>query len=951
MDMRKLLETVTKFAGQEVGQKPGDQVKGTDIAKKGTKEHPFAGKLVGGCEESILKDLSKGPRAKTLEETLAEELAQFNEDDLGVEPKRPGRKSDRPAREYTKDGKPSKRYTKVKDVEEELEISPQELEYNRNELYRKHDDELGDYGVVDTGGQFAAMARAKKAKRAKDDEVAEGWESGPDEPSSYERDPDAEYDARRQERADADAQAAQAKRPQTKVYTLTGRGPNMEPNYKFPGEYSSQEAADAARKKLMADPKTPNPRMIGISTHTKYLDEDVQSQTMKNARKVARGVWRIARIGDDDGYEWLDRWDSEIGRAWNDYYEIDLGLGELEFEDYLAQNVDPQILAQYAADVTSWVNDAKFDLSESTVDEGINWPKEVPTDAEQEHEHNRDEEENDPHPYTPIDEDGTEEISSWGIPHNEWVEFEEVAEQALAAVQSEEAWKEFWQVADLDRLDKSMQQAIDYGLGSGDLDEFITDVLNGLRAGYEHYGTEPRAALDLTTMLLNRGIRRLSKPVVDEATAEKTYVVNITRRRSFGGEEKTRTTSGTISELLDYFGYTLEVGKAYEHERGRYKINMQPKNIKSLVDNLNKAASNGAANGAASTYYTVGEEHQITESIESADPIEGAVLNAVQELIQQGHTEVAPEVITNMVVAATSQPFLLKDLVDANKNSPAIQHYIDSINPSKVKFSSDILTVKNENPAKSNAVKQKAQAQSAVSSMASRAANRSRLGESGYTPLIDKEDYNAKKSQLQKILMDPDTAKDAELRAELARRSGALEKEAQAKGIKESKVVPVITAFRKSMEKIANSNMNPQAKQAAFDKLSAEFHKNAQTYSDAMKNKRKVDEVDQNPAVNPQAAAQAVSALNTLKTSTGTTTSAPALAKALDAASQGQQINAQDATKIKDVMGVVDQAAQDPKLANQFRTLATQAKQTQQKTAMGQAKPPQAPQAPQQPKM
>lgn len=115
----------------------------------------------------------------------------------------------------------------------------------------------------------------------------------------------------------------------------------------------------------------------------------------------------------------------------------------------------------------------------------------------------------------------------------------------------------------------------------------------------------------------------------------------------------------------------------------------------------------------------------INEGIESTDPIEGAVLSAVQELIQQGHTEVAPEVITNMVVSATSQPFLLKDLVDANKNSPAIQHYVDSINPTKVKFSSDILTVKNEDPAKD-----KAKAQAGVSSMAARAASRSRLGES-----------------------------------------------------------------------------------------------------------------------------------------------------------------------------------------------------------------------------
>lgn len=818
MDMKKLLETVTKFAGQAVGQKPGDQWKGTD-------PNPPGKKLVG---DSILKDLSKGPKAKTLEEELAEAFGQFNEDDLGVEEKRPGRTSDRPSREYTKNGKPSKRYTPVKDVEE-------------------------------------------------------GWESGPEERAPRERDPDAEYDAHRQERADSEAQAQQAKRPQTKVYTLTGRGPNMEPNYKFPGEYASQDEADAARTKLMADPKTPNPRMIGISTHTKYLDE------------------------------------------------------------------------------------------------GINWPKEVPTDAEQEHEHNRDEEENDPHLYTPIDEDGSEVISSWGIPHNEWVEFEEVAEQALAAVQSEEAWQEFWQVADLDRLDKSMQQAIDYGLGSGDLDEFITDVLNGLRAGYEHYGTEPRAALDLTTMLLSRGIRRLSKPVVDEASAEKTYVVNITKRGGFGREDRTRSTSGTISELLDYFGYTLEVGKSYEHERGRYKINMTPKNIKSLVDNLNKAASNGASNGSASTYYTVGEEHQVNEGmssyptdanwdrsgqmdplakgtgpsrtrkdpkstkqdldtanwqtkkaikdrtakgvhkkvaipegIESADPVEGAVLKAVQELIQQGHTEVAPEVITNMVVSATSQPFLLKDLVDANKNSPAIQHYVDSINPTKVKFSSDILTVKNENPAKAQA-QAKQKAQTAVSNMASRAANRSRLGE--------------------------------------------------------SKVVPVITAFRRGMEKIAASDMTPQAKQAAFDRLSAEFHKNTQAYSDRVKAKRaKSMDEDMTPpqsgsgtqtspdqettnaivtattSTDPkikQQVQQTMQGLNALKSATQSSVPAAKVAQALNTATQGGPINPIDSKTLEPMMDVIAQAAKNPSIANQFKNVAQQAGLAQKKEQTTQQQKPQ----------
>jgi hypothetical protein len=108
MDMKKLLEAVDKFAGGVVGQKPGDQWKGTDKAPPGKK-------LVG---DSILKDLSRGPTPKTKEQDLAEQFEQFlqalEEENLGVNAKRPKRTSDRPSREYTSLDKPSKRYTTVK---------------------------------------------------------------------------------------------------------------------------------------------------------------------------------------------------------------------------------------------------------------------------------------------------------------------------------------------------------------------------------------------------------------------------------------------------------------------------------------------------------------------------------------------------------------------------------------------------------------------------------------------------------------------------------------------------------------------------------------------------------------------------------------------------------------------------------------------------------------------
>ena len=63
---------------------------------------------------------------------------------------------------------------------------------------------------------------------------------------------------------------------------------------------------------------------------------------------------------------------------------------------------------------------------------------------------------------------------------------------------------------------------------------------------------------------------------------------------------------GTVEDLANnYFGYTLECGRSWEHEKGNYKINCNPKSAKALVTNLNRAVTNSAANGCASTYYSL----------------------------------------------------------------------------------------------------------------------------------------------------------------------------------------------------------------------------------------------------------------------------------------------------------------------------------------------------------
>jgi len=79
--------------------------------------------------------------------------------------------------------------------------------------------------------------------------------------------------------------------------------------------------------------------------------------------------------------------------------------------------------------------------------------------------------------------------------------------------------------------------------------------------------------------------------------AEKTHVI-IQHRRG-----KEREVTGTLSELIKYFGYTLATGKSYEHEKGNKKINIAPKSISVLVNNINNAENNAAANGYSSTRY------------------------------------------------------------------------------------------------------------------------------------------------------------------------------------------------------------------------------------------------------------------------------------------------------------------------------------------------------------
>ena len=79
------------------------------------------------------------------------------------------------------------------------------------------------------------------------------------------------------------------------------------------------------------------------------------------------------------------------------------------------------------------------------------------------------------------------------------------------------------------------------------------------------------------------------------------YTILKTRRGT-----ETRVT-GTLEYLIQYFSYTLECGYSWQYEKGNKKINTNPKNIKSLITNLNNAVNNSARNGYAGVYFELVE--------------------------------------------------------------------------------------------------------------------------------------------------------------------------------------------------------------------------------------------------------------------------------------------------------------------------------------------------------
>lgn len=74
----------------------------------------------------------------------------------------------------------------------------------------------------------------------------------------------------------------------------------------------------------------------------------------------------------------------------------------------------------------------------------------------------------------------------------------------------------------------------------------------------------------------------------------------------FGGDSRVSYYTGTLEYLIKkVFGYTLEVGASYQHERGNKKINQNPKTAQQLAINLYNAKNNAARDGYSGYDYEV----------------------------------------------------------------------------------------------------------------------------------------------------------------------------------------------------------------------------------------------------------------------------------------------------------------------------------------------------------
>jgi hypothetical protein len=391
------------------------------------------------------------------------------------------------------------------------------------------------------------------------------------------------------------------------------------------------------------------------------------------------------------------------------------------------------------------------------------------------------------------------------------------------------------------------------------------------------------------------------------------YTVIIDRK----GREKPVT--GTMEELLDYFGYTLETGKSYEHERGRYKINLNPKNAEQLVDALNKAATNAAANSSPSTYYSVGEG-QVAEGWESGPPeykepyddADDAYERQRQEKIDtEAEKEWAklPKVITYKLLGRG--PKMEPNWDFGGTEYPSQEAAIEA----RAKLMADPNTPYPEHIGIQTITRVKDQTNEAVTPPGS-----------GIVKTLD--DYVRRRDEIYRALADPKQRDNYPWYKQALYDLNRMAKQAGLK-IEESRAHKQLATWfanRERLEKFGKGELNiptPQERQAQLKK------------SEKSKDKNQVKEYGANnvspygqPTIDPKQAATIAHGAQAIKSASGSTAPTTNLAKAIDAASQGKPIGQADMKILEPIMKDVKTIMQTPKIADgAFKTALQQANQ------------------------
>ncbi len=86
---------------------------------------------------------------------------------------------------------------------------------------------------------------------------------------------------------------------------------------------------------------------------------------------------------------------------------------------------------------------------------------------------------------------------------------------------------------------------------------------------------------------------------------DKIFTIQCAKNGTFTSKTSYYYQTGTLTELIKSYSYTLEVGQSWEHEKGNKKINVNPKSVPQLIKNLNNAVDNAASNGYSGKVYSI----------------------------------------------------------------------------------------------------------------------------------------------------------------------------------------------------------------------------------------------------------------------------------------------------------------------------------------------------------